>query len=310
MLNLVPRQTHHPSRVLLQPLILWVCLITPLTASAQASTGELRDEHYRHRIAGEMGFFYRDGEPSVFGFQPSLHGSFELMEQTSELPVSIQLEVDWQAGGAWGKSAFGEETEFRAMNPSVGARIGHEEGERGSRWRARGGVGITLPITNLYDPSPGILTGFVVALALPGAWDPWLAYPFNMALAARGDFEYRHTYFLVGAETAVGFLFPVEYQGSTGNTAITPEIGVWAAGRPVEQLALGARVQAVAIVATNAPRGASDAEGYTALVPFVRLELGSAFVETRLVMNLDEPLGFAFDDGRYWGAYLGAGGQL
>jgi hypothetical protein len=51
----------------------------------------------------------------------------------------------------------------------------------------------------------------------------------------------------------------------------------------------------------------SDAEGYLALVPFVRLNLEGGFVEARLYMNLDDPLGFAFDDYGYWSLSVSGG---
>lgn len=41
--------------------------------------------------------------------------------------------------------------------------------------------------------------------------------------------------------------------------------------------------------------------------PFVRVDLGPLMLSTRLMMNLDEPLGFAFDSGKYWGLHVGAG---
>lgn len=288
--------------------VLGLALASPSVVFAQASTGELRDELDRHRIAAELGLFYTDDDDSwLVGLQPAVHAQVGLLEQTEALPISVQLDVDLRGAGYDGDGPGGSTSGFRVGNPYLGARVGHDAGEPGSRWRARGGLGLTLPITNLYDPDGTLFTSLVLGQALTGGWDPWLSSLANMAIVVRGDFEYRHLYFFVGAEAAVGFLLPVEYRGMTGDTVVVPQVGVWAAGRPLEDIALGLRFQAVATVATRAAPGSSGTEGYTALVPFVRAELGPGFIETRLVINLDDPFGFAFDDGGLWGWYIGGG---
>jgi hypothetical protein len=45
------------------------------------------------------------------------------------------------------------------------------------------------------------------------------------------------------------------------------------------------------------------------LLPFFRVQLEPAFFEARLTMNLDNPYGFAFDDG-VWAISLTAGGRF
>lgn len=44
-----------------------------------------------------------------------------------------------------------------------------------------------------------------------------------------------------------------------------------------------------------------------ALVPEGRFDLGVGYLHGRLVVNLDTPYGFAFDTGRIWGLFPGAG---
>lgn len=54
----------------------------------------------------------------------------------------------------------------------------------------------------------------------------------------------------------------------------------------------------------------SDA-AQVSLEPFLRFELGeTGFLATRFTMNLDEPAGFSFDNGRLWGLHLALGGAF
>jgi hypothetical protein len=298
-----------PSHLVIALSVVALCAIAP-RASAQMSTGELRDHGYAHRVSGELGFHYREqtiglSETEIALFQPSLYGTFGLLPTVDD-GLSVEIDTAWRFGGV-----AGDISAFRAANPYLGVRVGVRSAEG---WRARGGLGFTLPLTNLYDDYDGAggfdAAGAVAILGivgLQGAWDPWLESVLNAAIVLRGDFEYRHQYFAAGAETAFAALLPVEYQGRTGDTTYAAQLAVWGAGRPIPELALGVRFQAVML---DSSRDGTSPEGYLALIPFVRGEIGDAFVESRLVMNLDDPLGFAFDDGRFWAIYLLGGGTF
>jgi hypothetical protein len=274
-------------------LVLAVLAVTsPTVALAQSSTGELRDEVYDHRVGGELGLFLRSqGTSDIGGIQPSFYGTFTLARFGES--AFLQLDTAWRFAGLFGTSSA-----FRAMNPYAGVRVGAEGGEADGRWRGRGGVGVTLPLTNAYDDfsgtfDPALLT-YSLSHSMNGAFDGWLALPLNAAVVLRGDFEYRGQYFVVGGDGALGALFPVEYRGATGNTLVSLQLGAYAGGRPIPELTLGVRFQAVALVTTRDTTG-SNTEGYTSLMPFVRGEIGPGFVEGRLLMNLDDPYGWAFD---------------
>lgn len=286
--------------------------LAPGSAAAQGSTGELLDEDYQHRIAGELGIYQRStGGNSLVMVQPGLHAAIGIVAAEAGGP-GVQLDIDWRGGGYVNDPELGDsQSAFRVFNPYVGARVAFGAGEPGSRWRARVGGGVTLPLANAYDGNLDLLLAGYGALAMTGGWDPWLNSAGNMAVVARGDFEYRHQYFLVGAETSLGFMLPVEWEGRTGDTIVVPQLGIWAAARPIEQLAIGGRFQAVAQITTgDVSPGASNAEGFLAFTPFIRAELGGGFIETRLVINLDEPFGFAFDHDRFWGFYIAGGASF
>ncbi|HTM45144.1 MAG TPA: hypothetical protein VL137_09335 [Polyangiaceae bacterium] len=54
----------------------------------------------------------------------------------------------------------------------------------------------------------------------------------------------------------------------------------------------------------------SGDDASVALEPFVRHEIDSIFLNARLTLNLDKPLGFAFDRDGFWGLHLGGGGTF
>lgn len=289
--------------------------LVPSVADAQTPTGELTDANRGpHRFGVETGLYYRDAadDLQVGVTQYTLSGTFTVADIED---VAVQLDAAWRI-----TAVFGDFNAWRAANPYVGARVGVRGGEQGSQWRARGGLGLTIPISNLYGDFRSLFAGEhgLVAWALGpgmhGQYDAWLQLPLNMALVVRGDFEFRGEFVAAGADTAVGFLFPIEYDGRTGNTVIAMQVGGWGAGRPIPELALGLRLQAVAGIPTD---GDSSTEGYVSLIPFVRAEIdeGAGFLEARWHLNLDEPFGWSYDAsgmpeaqiGRIWAVYLFGG---
>lgn len=88
---------------------------------------------------------------------------------------------------------------------------------------------------------------------------------------------------------------------STGVLFIfAPGLAFW----PADEFALGFRlpVQIDSLAADSTQ---------TAFEPFLRFDLGNnGFVGTRFTINLDEPLGFSFDSGKFWGWHLAVGADF
>ena len=85
----------------------------PSIALAQSSTGELTEAPNEHRIAGDLGFFYRrEGPADVALVQPSLYGNFTAAHLTND--VFLQIDVAWRMIGIAGTYSG-----FRAMNEST-----------------------------------------------------------------------------------------------------------------------------------------------------------------------------------------------
>lgn len=279
--------------------LLFVLLVVPSAAHAQSPTGELRDARYEHLVSGELGFYYRSDTFELGLLQPGLFGQVTLPRFGEGL---VQLDVAWRA-----IASFGGFSAFRAMNPYLGVRLGYEDRDGEVSVRVRGGVGGTAPLTNAYDdwlrgylplptggyiPGAGIVTQHL-APAMQGGYDLWLLSSQNAAMVIRGDFELRHRYAVAGIDTALAVLFALPAVPAPTEDTTVLQVGVFAGGRPVPEVVVGLRFQAVGTF----PSGRSAAEGYTSLTPFVRGEIGPGFVEGRLLMNLDWPYGFAFDTG-------------
>lgn len=270
------------SHTSLASLVVVVALASASSAAAQPSTGELRDDLVVTRVAGELGLGYLDRSGTeVVALQPSVYGDFVLLYTD---PLLVSIDFAWRAVGT-----AGDFSAFRAGNPFFGVRVGYFA----DGLRARGGVGLTLPLTNAYDDFRGsslvggggaeALVSMFMANAMQQSWDYWLQSYLNMALVFRGDVEYRSDFFAAGGEVAVAPMFPVEYEGRAGDTVVGMQAAVWGAVRPVEMLALGARLQTSVLIPTT---DGADPIGFGSVVPFVRGELDQAFVEARFSVSL------------------------
>lgn len=252
--------------------LLLVVLLSHSLALAQSPTGELRDEPYEHLVHGELGLYYRPAPRELGLVQPGLFGQFTLARFGEGL---VQLDVGWRAIGS-----FGSDSAFRAMNPYLGVRLGHEDRSGDVILRVRGSLGVTAPLTNAYDEfdsvvvplpagSPDGATTQYLAESMQGGYDLWLLFPVNTAIVLRGDVELRHQYVVFGADVGLALLVFLP----SGDTSARVQLGAFVGGRPIRELTLGLRLQ-----------GAGGWPPTLAMIPYVRGELGLGFVEGRLLL--------------------------
>ncbi|HJL18530.1 MAG TPA: hypothetical protein RMH99_22915 [Sandaracinaceae bacterium LLY-WYZ-13_1] len=277
------------------------------TAGAQPWTGERWVRGRAHRVGGSAAFFGREGGNLIdpgngeqWAFSPSFEGRFRLVDENAfhRDAFILDLDVAWRSVGAWGDA-----DSFRVGNPYVGLRLGW----RAPRWRLRFGAGTTAPLSNAFEDGGADRRAWQLGQALHGAWDPWLLEPEVQPLVLRGDFELHGRYFQVGFDASLGVVFPLRRAGG-GDTEYVFQTGAFGAATPIPELALGGRFQLVFASDWRVGFGGDD-EAQLALIPFVRVQLEPAFFELALVMNLDDPYGFAFDDGVY-AVLLKAGGRF
>lgn len=269
----------------------------PADALAQPWTGERWVRGRPHRISGEAAFYVRDDQ---IAFSPSVAARFRLFDDNAFDRDSFMVDLDlaWRAIGIAGPA-----DSFRAGNPFAGIRFGWRE----PTWRLRVGAGTTAPLTNAYRDGSDDYVAYGLGQALHGGWDGWLLEPEIQPLIIRADFELHGQWFEVGVDAAFGAAFPVR-NGGGGNTEVALESGVFVAVTPIPELALGGRFQFWFATDWRGFGGVDEAQ--LSIIPiFIRLELERFFAEARLLVNLDEPYGFAFDDG-VWTSSLILGGRF
>ncbi len=281
------------------------CCFVSTVAVAQPSTGEAPTRPGQHRVSGEFDFYHSGVYSSAF-LGPAVYARFRLYDARAGLAVLsgeggfvVDLDAAWRGVGL-----VGDVSEFRMGNPFVGLRIGTD----GEAFTARGGLGVTLPLTNAYDDTGfDVLALYLVGIGTHGVWDLELVTPQTVALMLTGDAQLRSSMFMAGGDAGFTTLFSVPRDGPAGDPDLVLKLGVYGAVTPIPQLAVGLRFQMVTLINTGGAGARSGEEGYLALAPFVRVLLGPAFAELRLWMNLDDPYGFAFDDGKVWSLAFSGG---
>ena len=298
--------------------------ILALARPSAAQVGEL-EAHAEGRplLALELGIFgdgdYLGNEDvSVFHLSPFVRFFYPLRD-------NVLLSADWGFAFASFDDGDSDESDFRTGNIFLGAHYVRHEGDL----RFRVGGGLTLPIANIPDADNDqeledafvALATYATAVAARGAWDLWLWLPETMSLVVPFRLEKRLAPAIeLGVDAALAMLIPIA--DNEGGTDLLIQVAGDLAFLLSQDVRLGFRLQ-FAWVATDDE--SDDAPNFTSMIftddddpgendelqlsfePYVRGYLGSGFLQARLVINLDEPAGFGFDDDGVWGLFLGGG---
>lgn len=289
-----PRSTTRPT---LRGLCALVALIAALRAQpAAAEAVDLTPESHQLAITGELGYFAQSQDASsLYLFVPRVGVQYALNQRFS-------LAADWGVIGIDSVPEQGSaESVFRAGNPTLFGLYRDEF--RGLRYRF--GLGGAVPVAGIDMHGQGRLqhVAFNDAQGLSGLWDPWLWAPDRAAAIGFGQAELDIDPELrLQFELAPALLIPV--YGAFGRDGVdvfvptalslsTHKGPVW----------LGLRFQAVFMPTNNVDML------QIALEPWLRVLIGSAFVELRYTGNVDEPLaGSRGPD--IWGFHVAGGGVL
>lgn len=275
-------------------------------AEAQ-STGELRADTATpgSRIALDVGFYthQRSFLGTTIGATlviPSVDANIHIVRVTDDISLSIDVAFRSVAANVWAPLVE-DQLNFRAGNLYVGARVAMTPMVG---LRVRAGLGVALPIMNTYNGgtnSDAALTVVPLTVLPNGAWDSWLTWRGDLPLVVRADGEYRDGMFFAGAETALGLGIPVA--DARDGVSVGAQVGLYGGVRLIPELAMGARLQA----ALTDPGDSNSAVGYASVVPFVRGEFGSAFIETRVFLSLADNAAYDTIDEKSWGLYVQGG---
>lgn len=105
---------------------------------------------------------------------------------------------------------------------------------------------------------------------------------------------------LLSGDASFGFYFPTDGDGNAVTIAFAP--GVAFVSKYIDA---GGRFPTLITLA--GPRLVDDDRAQVAFEPYVRANLGRAFLNARWSIYLDDPLGFAFDQGGVWALHFGGG---
>lgn len=286
-------------------LALWLIAIA---APAAAQTGERDWQPARHRFETEQGLAERSGtglsSPCVpVETAPESEcldadaggGTFYYVSQyrarvrletdlragprvdiDDDAEVALELDVSWrvvasEGGGAFGPMVIGVSGAWLAPDVTV-----------------RGGAGLGMPVQLVLSGADLGWAPLDALLAPFGHTDAWLAYGLPFVVHFR--FEGRWDVLFGGVDTAGAVLLTAEtYYGQIGGF-----VGV----RPIEELAIGAHIDAA--IDHRAFHGGEATEGYVSMTTFARLDTRPAFAELRFLVNLDEPFGPSFEPRTWW----------
>jgi len=132
------------------------------------------------------------------------------------------------------------------------------------------------------------------------AQDVGLWRPEALTVMAPARIEYGDR-LVLGGDAALGTIIPTNGSDVEIIAQIDPSVGFYA----LETVLVGLRVPFVFV-----PTQSGSSATYLAAEPYARFDVGPGFIATRFTLNIDQPLGFSFDDGKFWGAHVGGGGSF
>lgn len=236
----------------------------------------------RARVWTELAFHTQE---RMTVFAPTLGAGYRIVPN---------LEVEAILPMAYGsfKLFRNDDSGFGVGNPRFGVNWVNLDGSV----RYKIGLGITAPLAP-DEGAKALAVGFAAGTFGVQDADLWVNKRISASLPVRIEAGER---VVVSADAAVAALFPTGDSKADTEAYLqaAPGVGVYAS----DNVLIGVRVP-IFWVFTND----SGDNAQVALEPYVRGNIGAGFLNARFTMNLDEPYGFAFDEGRVWGAHVGGG---
>jgi hypothetical protein len=215
------------------------------------------------------------------------------------LEIEAMLPIAWAQYGETvsflGQSESTSDGGFAVLNLHVG--VNYLRAER--PWRLKVGGALEWgPWTNDFG-----LAAIVAVYATHAAYGGehlglWSPEAFSVVVPAR--FEYGERLVLSG-DAQLGLRFPTDGQDSAFSIQLAPGLGYYA----TDTVLVGLRAPLTWI-----PTDSGSNSTFFALQPYGRFDFGSLFLDASLVLNIDEPYGFAFDSNKFWALHFGGGASF
>ncbi len=190
------------------------------------------------------------------------------------------------------------ETEVAVGNLQLG--VNYVRGEGPLRMKIGGALMYGLWT---IDPSDEFFITLLTAAAARGGHDLYLWAPETLSIVTPSRIEMDVAEkVVVSGDGQLGVHIPTDGGDTEVSIHLAPGIGFWAS----PTFLAGARLPF-----TWTPTESGSDSTFLSLEPFVRFDVSeSAFLNARFTLNIDEPLGFSFDEGKVWALHLGGGGTF
>lgn len=166
----------------------------------------------------------------------------------------------------------------------------------------KAGGGIALPVLDSESDDQG--RAALAGLYPRGIQTGWLWAPdaLGMVFPIHIEAPLNSPVLFIGDATPY-MLIPVRNRNRTDMLLeLAPGVG----GYVSNDVVIGVRMPAILIL-TGGNGVRDDDKAQVSLEPFLRIASDPVFFSARFTMPLDEPLGFAFDEGKFWGLNVGLG---
>jgi hypothetical protein len=274
-------------------------------AAAPAAAQQMPDPTHPGRhfaFDGELGTFFGDAV-----------GINDLAVLSPQLRFAGRVTDALELQGGWGFTTGsadvpGDGRAFVPGNPYIGAYFVHQNigvpELRDTRLSIRAGGGMALPAAGTDTPEERALVRG--ATGVRGMWNRWKWLPDRTTVRGRVrlDGEVNRA-FVWAVEGGMHVMFDTGDEAR--DTLFDMQLGSELGGR-VRNWVFGGRIQMVWAAEGN-PRYRGDFVQF-ALSPFVRFDNYDAFFQASLLMNLDDPLGFGFEEEGLYGLRVAAGARF
>ena len=259
---------------------------------------------------GRTAFAQFDYRAEVGLFADS-EGDASLLSISPLFEFGYQLSVV-QLNAAWGFTHLSlsdddeSESTFKAGSPYLEALYRIETDNR----LMLVGLGIGIPLASLPDiDSESEVEDYLVdavaygvAASVHGLWDMWLWTPEYLPIVVPYRTATTMPRVTISGEAALAFYLPIG--DNEGDLEVDLQTGAEVFG-DLGPVTLGGRLRTVWMITGD---GDGDDDAQISLEPFVRLNLTVIAIDVALTINLDDPLGFAFEDDGIWGLHIGLSG--
>jgi hypothetical protein len=253
----------------------------------------------------DVGFFHNTESQSFFGTEIDFYvtslsgilgGGYKV---TPNVELEVMLPMGWVEVGATASEGGIEQSDseagFGVGNLHLGANYLHAR----DRYRLKVGGAVQFGFWN-SDLEPETVAALGAGRGARSMHDWGLWEPEYLSVVSPARFEFGEQ-LVLGGDAALGVHVPTDNGDVELTVQIDPSLGYFVS----PTVLLGARLPFHFI-----PTDSGDSATQLSFEPYARFDFDGAFLATRFTLNIDDPLGFSFDEGKIWAIHVGGGGSF